>query len=51
MHWAIVGLALDCGGREVARVLNDPQSIDRLLARIDLHEREPLPEGESAVSA
>ena len=21
MHWAIVGLALDCGGREVARVL------------------------------
>src|SRR5437868_13415889 len=21
MHWAIVGLALDCGGREVARVV------------------------------
>jgi hypothetical protein len=37
--------------QEVARVLNDPQNIDRLLARIELHEREPRPEGESSAVA
>jgi len=37
--------------QEVARVLNDPRSIDRLLERIDRHEREPRPEGESAAAS
>jgi len=37
--------------QEVARLLNDPRSIDRLLERIDRHEREPRPEGESAAAS
>src|SRR5438132_1707439 len=39
--------------QEVARVLNDPQSIDRLLERIDRDRRDepPVPDGESSAAA
>lgn len=36
--------------QEVARVLNDPRSIDRLLERIDRYGREPGPQEESAAA-